>query len=377
MSTTSCGSYEDAVLCAKSAHFLAAVTPSAPEVVITDAALAKLPDLDTSMFSNLLASVCGEEAVLSKLIIAGRDEVAHESTMLGGSRPDATHIYNTKSLGYVFIVDENTTREQISYDAVQVFFVGLIRECQYYTRLIELASVLTGDTEFDTAARQLDCAAHLSQLFFTQGMILPSGEDVWLGICVAIMEAAIADKKASKNLSQLTSMTSVADQLIKLRTFMVDRIKAGDKDIAVRTLAYVGHKSDWTSLAEDITEIKLSGELITWKDLDFLECLAALEHLDLSHTAVGSKDSEVLIHLTELKSLSLEGTYATNSVVENASSLFKLNKLNISNTRVSDKVLAALTYLPLKTLDIRGTRCTRDGISKLTEHLIDCEIIHT
>ncbi len=109
-------------------------------------------------------------------------------------------------------------------------------------------------------------------------------------------------------------------------------------------------------------------------DLAPLKAFSELESLDLSYTTV--EDISPVSKLKNLKTLILYGVPIQS--IAPLKELSLLNRLNLSNTGVSDEDLDVLEAMPaLKTLYLRGTSVSPDRINKLVRDLGFLLQVHT
>jgi hypothetical protein len=107
-------------------------------------------------------------------------------------------------------------------------------------------------------------------------------------------------------------------------------------------------------------------QLVNDANLATIREITALNHLDLSWTAITDAGLEHLKGLTELGTLKLEGTRVTDVGLGHLKELTQLEELDLSGTQITDAGLEELTGLAqLNKLHIKGTRVTKDGARRL------------
>jgi Leucine-rich repeat (LRR) protein len=119
--------------------------------------------------------------------------------------------------------------------------------------------------------------------------------------------------------------------------------------------------------AGDVVAVHLRGTWVTDAELLDLAGLPKLERLDLSHTRI---TDEGLLHLKPLKQIQdLNLLYAEQITDQGMSAVREwtnLKRLNLRGTRIFDGTLAILSRLTqLESLDIAYTQCTDNGLDAL------------
>jgi internalin A len=119
--------------------------------------------------------------------------------------------------------------------------------------------------------------------------------------------------------------------------------------------------------AGDIIALHLRGTWVTDAELLDVARLPKLERLDLSHTRVSD---EGLLHLKAAKQIQDLNLFYAEQVTDRGMSAIRdwkqLNTLNVRGTRISDSGLAIVGGLPqLESLDIAYTQFTDNGLDAL------------
>lgn len=119
--------------------------------------------------------------------------------------------------------------------------------------------------------------------------------------------------------------------------------------------------------AGDIIALHLRGTWVTDAELLDVARLPKLERLDLSHTRVSD---EGLLHLKAAKQIQDLNLFYAEQVTDRGMSAIRdwkqLNTLNVRGTRISDSGLAIVGSLPqLESLDIAYTQFTDNGLDAL------------
>jgi hypothetical protein len=128
----------------------------------------------------------------------------------------------------------------------------------------------------------------------------------------------------------------------------------------------LGGKVD-RNAAGEVTAVHLRGAWVTDSELSELAALPKLERLDLSHTRI---TDEGLLHLKAAKQMRELNLYYAEQITDQGMTAIRdwknLKRLNVRGTRISDGTLAIVSGLPgLEALDIAYTDFTDNGLDAL------------
>lgn len=119
--------------------------------------------------------------------------------------------------------------------------------------------------------------------------------------------------------------------------------------------------------SDDVIAVNLAGRWVNDAEMIELAALPKLERLDLSHTRISD---EGLLHLRPARQIrDLNLLYAEQITDQGMNAIREwrmLKALNVSGTRISDGTLAIVARLPqLEALDIAATAVTENGLAGL------------
>jgi Leucine Rich repeat len=137
---------------------------------------------------------------------------------------------------------------------------------------------------------------------------------------------------------------------------------------AIDTIKRLGgtFEVDKDSPGDPIVKVDLHGTSVSDDDLEALESLKSLRHLDLRLTKVGDKGVSHLKRLTSLRFLNLFRTQTGDAGLKQLKSMSELETLLIGGTKVSDAGLAYLKSHPkLKKLSLFDTQVGDAGLAHL------------
>ena len=113
---------------------------------------------------------------------------------------------------------------------------------------------------------------------------------------------------------------------------------------------------------EQVHSVELDRSRFTDADLQLLEALQEIEHLDLTGTEITDQGLRTVAELGELESLSLRDTLITSSGLSHLVGLEALRLLDLRGTAVSETSIDYLRKLPqLQSLELEGTDFTDEG----------------
>ncbi|MHB8957033.1 MAG: leucine-rich repeat domain-containing protein [Pirellulaceae bacterium] len=95
-----------------------------------------------------------------------------------------------------------------------------------------------------------------------------------------------------------------------------------------------------------VTEVDLSGKLVSDADLAVLHTLKDIRVLRLDGTRITDAALPQLVGLTQLEELNLRGTHITNEGVAALGALTNVNSLNLEDTRVTSEAVVFLRRMP-------------------------------
>jgi internalin A len=119
--------------------------------------------------------------------------------------------------------------------------------------------------------------------------------------------------------------------------------------------------------AGNVTAVNLRGTWVTDVDLIELAKMPRLERLDLSHTRISD---EGMLYLRPARKITDLNLYSAEQVTDQGMAAIKdwtqLRRLNVRGTRISDGTLAIVSHLPqLESLDVANTPVTENGLDYL------------
>lgn len=174
-------------------------------------------------------------------------------------------------------------------------------------------------------------------------------------------------------LTQLQILTlygsPISDEyLAQLQAFpSLRRLNLGKTKITDAGLRHLSAMPGLVSLGLEETSITGSG-------LNELASLSQLQELDLSRTNITDAGLCHLSAMPELVDLWLEGTNITDSGLKELSSMRQLRYLDLSGTNITDAGVEYLKMLPLKDLNISGTKITQKVLEELRNALPNAHI---
>ena len=128
--------------------------------------------------------------------------------------------------------------------------------------------------------------------------------------------------------------------------------------------------------AKSVIGVQLPAVKTTDVQMELLRGLDKLQTLDVSNSKVSDKGLYHLSELIELRSLDLDGTEITDEGLTHLSKLKNLQTLELSGTQVSDDGVEYLKNLSqLESLMLMDTNVTDDGINDLRKSLPKLHII--
>ncbi|MDR3110748.1 MAG: hypothetical protein LBU65_13855 [Planctomycetaceae bacterium] len=131
------------------------------------------------------------------------------------------------------------------------------------------------------------------------------------------------------------------------------------------------------STLKQIEWLDLSGNKLTFDSLPHLTTLSGtLQTLRLNDFKWGQRGLEPLKKFVNLRNLSLSRSVVSDTDSGAFIMLGKLESLTINNTNASDKVLEILgTLTTLRSLDLRETRVTNNGVKALQKKLPELNVV--
>lgn len=385
MARSAPGKYQDTVLGDCQAEFFHRDDTSLPQLVLTSGARSLLGEnWEPSSVFFTLESVCGLQPVLHRVVFTSQDDWSRSD--FSRDRHAEMHVGVSGTFGYVAVA-AGESAEQISFDVNNAYFLSLLQNNDQFKRLTVLGEGVLKQANFGSlvpqwglresdAERNMVYASYLTQTVFAQAMLLPLDHLVRQATGLKIMQFALEQQRLNSNIAHMLEQENVLQAIRDMNHFLEERLYAEDQATPLRMLAYFAPEKEWRELGKELEELDLSGELLTWKDLQFLSHLSQLKRLNLAWTAIGIDGAELLADLRSLESLSLANTNTTNTVIGHLEALHGLIELDISATYVSDPVVETLTRTPqLRKIDLRDTSVSSDAITRLQESLPDCVVV--
>lgn len=133
---------------------------------------------------------------------------------------------------------------------------------------------------------------------------------------------------------------------------------------------FTDNEIDLVIQCPQVIDLTLEGVAITDRGLAKLEALQQLTRLILNDCPIGSSGLETLAKLPlreTMISIGLRATQVQDNDLESIKGFTRLERLDVSQTALTDASLPALQSLPLKYLNVAGTQISAAGIEQLRQ----------
>jgi hypothetical protein len=164
------------------------------------------------------------------------------------------------------------------------------------------------------------------------------------------------------------------------RAKLAEGLNSDDASVRADAAKLLLHLDGHTELAKMQKPVSLSfaGETLTTEQMRTLGSMP-IENLDLSNADLPRWSMTDWRVMPEIKSLNVEGAknFGNFEVASTIPATPNLENLNIARTAVGDASVEELAAgTKLKSLDVRGTRITSNGLTALRQYLPDTNIVH-